>query len=94
MPTVKRIQKAFRLYVKIIDRQKCYESLRAKGHNGIAVEKDEHALRWQVLDWRREVIESYIYDKSPNYYYHSLYWKKGCSEWAEKMNKEFKGWRD
>lgn len=89
MPTVSRMNRAFKLYRQIKSEQSRLRE-RFGRLRGIAVSDNEHAKKWQALEWPREVIEAYLENRSPNYAFHPHLHAKGVQE----MNESFSGWRD
>lgn len=57
----------FALFQKIERRLAFFSSMREKGIVGIGVDKDEYAVRWQQHQMKREILYSFLSNKTPNW---------------------------
>ena len=69
MKTIEKMQRAFKLYKKLSDRQVFYINSRRQGRNGIAGEKDEYAIKWQAIEFRVHFLECYLSGQSVNWFF-------------------------
>lgn len=69
MKTIEKMQRAFKLYKKLSDRQVFYINSRRQGRNGIACDKDEYAIKWQAIEFRVHFLECYLSGQDINWFF-------------------------
>lgn len=69
MKTIKKMQRAFKLYKKLKSRQQFFVNTRREGINGIAGSKDEYAVKWQAIEFRVHFLECYLSGQNINWYF-------------------------
>lgn len=69
--TVDRMRRAFKLYMKVDNRMNCLKALRKDGVNGILNGKDDDAIAYQNIYFRKHVLQCILNDQPINWFFAS-----------------------